>query len=112
MGAFITHVRVRSAPETDAIGAAGRTGIIVGESTPSSSGISVVGPAPDDFALAVMFDDDRDALWFRPELLEIIDQEAITPNVPKRPYATWPGHEHDPVHRIIDWFLQRLGIPT
>jgi hypothetical protein len=110
MEAFITHVRVRSAPETDAIGAAGRVGIIVGESVPSSSGVSVVGPAPDDFALAVMFDDNDDALWFRPELLEIIEQEEIAPNVAKGPYAKWPGHEHDPVHQVIDWLLRRLGM--
>jgi len=57
------------------VGAAGRTGIVVGESQPSSSGVAVVGPAPDDFALAVWFDGGTETLWFRPELLELIGEE-------------------------------------
>ncbi len=70
-----SRVRVLSAPETEAVGAAGRTGIVVGESQPSSSGVAVVGPAPDDFALAVWFDGGTETLWFRPELLELIGEE-------------------------------------
>jgi len=70
-----SRVRVLSAPETDAVGAAGRTGIVVGESQPSSSGVAVVGPVPDDFALAAWFDGATETLWFRPEPLEIIGEE-------------------------------------
>ena len=77
-----SRVRVRIAPETEAVGAAGRTGIIVGESKPSSSGIAVVGPAPEDFALAVWFDGGMETLWFRPELLEVIGEEASAPSGP------------------------------
>jgi hypothetical protein len=70
-----SRVRIRTAPETEAVGAAGRTGIVVGESKPSSSGVVVVGPAPDDFALAVWFDGGEETLWFRPELLELIGED-------------------------------------
>ncbi len=77
-----SRVRVRAAPETEAVGAAGRTGIIVGESQPSSSGVAVVGPAPDDVALAVWFDGGTETLWFRPELLELIGDETRRPTRP------------------------------
>ena len=73
-----SRVRVRAAPETEAVGAAGRTGIVVGESKPTSSGVVVVGPAPDDVALAVWFDGGKETLWFRPELLELIGEEKST----------------------------------
>ena len=74
---LVTRVRVRSAPETEAAGVAGLTGLLCGETRPSSSGVDVVGTAPDDFALAVMFDDGREPLWFRPELLEVIGEKRV-----------------------------------
>jgi hypothetical protein len=92
----VSRVRVRVVPETEVVGAAGRTGVIVGESKPSSSGVAVVGPAPDDFALAVMFDGGLETLWFRPELLELIGE--VETSAPPRP---------DDFDRLVV-FLRRL----
>ena len=77
MQASVSRVRVRPAPETLAIRAAGRTGLVVGETRPSYSGEHVVGPAPDDLAIAVLFDDGGDTLWFRPELLDVIGDAKV-----------------------------------
>ena len=72
----VSRVRIRHSPETDSVDAAGRTGIIVGETRPSVVGVSVVGGAPDDFAFAVSLDD-GETLWFRPDLLEVIGSERV-----------------------------------
>jgi hypothetical protein len=86
---LVSRVRVRPAPETQAIGAAGRVGIIVGEIVPSSSGVPVVGPVPDDLALAVMFDGSVETVWFRPELLEVIGEQEVSVT-PGRPTSSEP----------------------
>jgi len=80
------------------VGAAGRTGVIVGESQPSSSGVMVVGPAPDDFALGVWFDGGTETLWFRPELLEPIGEDK-------------PPAESDDFDRLVG-FLRSLWNST
>lgn len=68
--------RVRSAPETDECGLAGRIGIFVGKTRPSSSREPVVGDAPDDYALALYFEELGETLWFRPELLDLVNADG------------------------------------
>jgi len=43
---------------------------VVGETRPSSSGVEVIGGAPDDVALSVLFPDLDASYWFVPDLLE------------------------------------------
>ena len=71
---FGDNVRIRSTPETESWGFAGRCGTVSGFTTPSSTGIEVVGRFSEDYALAVMFEDPPacDA-WFARELVEFID---------------------------------------
>lgn len=70
---FGERVRIRSAPETDALGVAGREGIVYGQSIPSMSGVGpVVGDRGDDYALNVSFEDGSEGQWYAPHLVELI----------------------------------------
>jgi len=73
---FGDNVRVRSTPETEALGVAGRVGQVFGETTPSVTGVTVVGRPLGDHALNVHFKGRTDTLWFAPELLEFVDHAA------------------------------------
>jgi hypothetical protein len=75
---FGDNVRVRRTPETEALGVAGRIGQVFGQTTPSITGVAVVGGSDRDYALNVNFQDRRDTLWFAPQLLEFIDHAPGT----------------------------------
>jgi hypothetical protein len=76
---FGDNVRVRHTPETERAGLAGLTGNISGLTTPSVTAVRVYGEPPEDFALAVMFDDPAiETAWFSEELLEFIDHAPGT----------------------------------
>jgi hypothetical protein len=74
--AFGGNVRVRSTPETEQAGVAGRAGSIYRFTTPSVTGVSVIEKLTSDYALNVFFDDLRKEFWFAPELIELIDYGA------------------------------------
>lgn len=71
--AFGDNVRVRSIPETERLGLAGRTGSVFGETTPSTSGVAVIGNHARDFALNIYFDELQEGFWFAEEAVEFID---------------------------------------
>ena len=73
---FGDTVRLLSTPETEAVGVAGQVGKVYGETTPSASGVKVVGELVGDYALNVHFEGRKDTLWFAPHLLEYIDHGA------------------------------------
>jgi hypothetical protein len=73
---FGDNVRLRSTPETEALGVAGQVGQVYGETTPSVTGVTVVGQLVGDYALNVHFEGRTDTLWFAPELLEFVDHAA------------------------------------
>jgi len=75
---FGDNVRLRSTAETEALGLAGRVGQVYGETTPSITGVSVVGQLSGDYALNVHFEGRTDTLWFAPELLEFVDHAPGT----------------------------------
>ena len=112
------HARIRSAPETDALGLAGQVGVIVGETRPSASGEPVVGDAPEDYALAVLLPVTGATYWLRPGLLEPVHPDG-TSFAPPPPPAPWrerprgaPHRRETPVTRFVAWleqFLPRLG---
>jgi hypothetical protein len=72
---FGDDVRIASAPETQALGYAGRSGSCVSITTPSLTGVEVIGDLRNDRALNVHFDEPyiEDA-WFSPELVEFVDR--------------------------------------
>ena len=73
MPGFGDNVRVRTTPETEALGIAGLTGQIYGETVPSLSGMPTVGPIPDDYAVNVMIEGHPEGLWMCPDLVEFVD---------------------------------------
>jgi hypothetical protein len=72
------RVRVRSSAETDALAVAGLVGQVYGFTTPSVTGVEVVGTLTGDYALNVHFDGRKETLWFAPELLEFVDHAPGT----------------------------------
>jgi hypothetical protein len=70
---FGDNVRVRTDPETTRLGVAGLKGQVYGETTPSITGVEVIGEVRDDYAINVVFEERSEDLWFSPELLEFVD---------------------------------------
>ena len=85
---FGDNVRVRPSPEAEARGVAGLSGQVYGETTPSVTGVSVIGQVLRDYALNVHFEGRAETLWFAPELLEFINHapgtEIRLDGVPKK----------------------------
>ena len=67
------NVRIRTMPATQAAGVAGRIGNVAGFTTPSYTGVQVIGEVKDDLAFSVTFRNPDAQLWFAPELLEFVD---------------------------------------
>jgi hypothetical protein len=75
---FGDNVRVHRTPETEALGVAGHVGQVYGHTTPSITGIRVVGGSDGDYALNVHFDGSEDTIWFAPQLLDFVDHAPGT----------------------------------
>ena len=69
------EVLILSSPETLATGHAGRMGTCHGFTTPSVTGVPVIGEAAVDAAVNVSFGDGTSA-WFDPALVEFVDVRA------------------------------------
>ena len=104
------QARIRSTPETEALGLAGLSGPVFGETRPSSSGVAVIGNASHDYAIAVHLEARGETLWFDPDLLERLGP-------PPRPRGASavnepPQRNETPVTRLLGWleqFLPRFG---
>jgi hypothetical protein len=75
---FGDNVRVCATPVTEALGVAGRIGIVYGATTPSVTGVSVVGESCDDSAVSVRIEGQDEQFWFAPDLLEFVNHAAGT----------------------------------
>jgi hypothetical protein len=75
---FGDRVRVRRAPETEAAGLAGRSGIVYGITTVSITGVAVVGEPEEDTAINVFFEDSGEGVWLAPPLVEFVDHNPGT----------------------------------
>lgn len=76
MSDFGDRVRILESPETLSAGVAGLEGEVYGFTTPSSTGVYVIGGAPDDHALNVNLESMDEAFWFRPDLVELLHHNA------------------------------------
>lgn len=70
---FGDNVRIRATKETEAAGVAGLKGQVFGETTPSVTGVEVIGTPTVDFAVNVHLEERGEAFWFALELVEFID---------------------------------------
>jgi hypothetical protein len=75
---FGDNVRVASTPLTSSLGLAGQTGAVYGETTPSVTGVEVIGGAAADYAINVQLDGPDQSLWFASDLLEFVDHAPGT----------------------------------
>lgn len=78
-------VRILSAPETVAAGYADRTGTCYGFTTPSVTGVEVIGSAVEDDALSIHFEDGSSA-WFARSLVAFV---AVNPGQTMRIGKKW-----------------------
>lgn len=72
------RVRIQYEKATESKGVAGQTGIVHGWTTPSVTGVEVIGHATEDCAVAVMVEGHSQALWFAEHLLEFVDHQPGT----------------------------------
>ena len=76
--AFGDTVRIVSTAETLEMGLAGCIGQVYGLTTPSVTGIEMIGHSQQDHAINVYFDDRSEGFWFAPELVEFVDHAPGT----------------------------------
>jgi RNase P/RNase MRP subunit p29 len=70
------RVRVIKVPQTESSGIAGRIGNLAGFTTPSRTGIEILGVAEHDIAFNVTFQNPDDSAWLAPEYLEFIGRTS------------------------------------
>jgi hypothetical protein len=70
---FGNTVKIKSSPETEKSDTAEKIGEIYGETTPSVTGVDVIGNLKRDYAVNVYFKDTKTSLWFDEDLLEVIN---------------------------------------
>jgi len=76
--AFGDNVRVLSTPITEERGLAGLSGDVRGETTPSVTGVEVIGQPKTDYAINVFFESQKKSYWFASDLLEFVNHAADT----------------------------------
>jgi len=59
-------------------GLAGLYGVVHGETTPSLTGVLVIGKVDDDFAINVHFVERGEGFWFASDLVAVVDHAAGT----------------------------------
>ena len=75
---FGDKVRIRSTEETRNLRIAGLHGMVQGRTTPSVTGVGVIGQSARDLAICVLLDGKATQLWFAQELLEFVDHAPGT----------------------------------
>jgi hypothetical protein len=76
---FGDHVRIAVTPETTAAGVAGLEGSVYGFTTPSVTGVNVIGRVGEDYALAVVIESrGGETFWLEEALVELIDHAPGT----------------------------------
>lgn len=118
---FGDNVRVRDTPATVAAGLAGLSGSVSGHTTPSVTGVEVIGDLLADFAVNVHFTDRGESYWFAEQLLEFVDHapgtEIQLAGVPKKWVRTESGQwqeiglADEPVEPW-QWLLKRFACST
>ena len=72
------NVRIRRTPETERLGIAEVIGNVYGETTPSETGVEVIGELLSDYAHQVYFESLKKSYWFAPEMLEFVNHAPGT----------------------------------
>ena len=75
---FGDHVRIKDNAETRGLGLSRREGQVFGFTTPSITGVPVIGSPTEDYAINVHFEDVDGEFWFASELVEFVDHSPGT----------------------------------
>ena len=78
MADFADRVRIKATEETERLGVAGLEGIVFGWTTPSVTGVDVIGDRGEDLAVNVHFEARNEGFWFAEHLVETLDHGAGT----------------------------------
>jgi hypothetical protein len=78
MTGFADRIKIKPSEETERLGLAGREGQVYGWTTPSATGVSVIGSQVDDHAVNVYFEHLGESFWFSEDLIEFVDHGAGT----------------------------------
>jgi hypothetical protein len=70
---FGDNARILETPATSGRGLAGRVGTVHGQTTPSITGLDVIGTPTEDYAVNVFFDDLGEGFWFADNVVEFVD---------------------------------------
>src|SRR5687768_3215953 len=70
---FGDNVKILQSEETDKLGISGKTGQVYGVTTPSVTGVEVIGETEEDYAINVSIKEVGNEFWFASHLLEFID---------------------------------------
>jgi hypothetical protein len=87
---FGDTVKILNSEQTDEAGLSGKTGEVLGETSPSSTGVTFFGDAKDDYVINVAFVEPNAEYWFTPDLIEIMegDNEKETTVNQSQPIST------------------------
>ncbi|MFN0303060.1 MAG: hypothetical protein ACKVQU_22200 [Burkholderiales bacterium] len=107
------NVRVLRTAETEQLGIADLIGNVYGETTPSETGVKVIGRPEVDYALNVYFETLDSSYWLAPNLLQFVNHAPGTEihvhgspfKSVHQPDGTWKDIPVDPVRQ--SW-LDRL----
>ena len=75
---FGDRVQVRDTATARERGLVGIAGVVFGETTPSVTGVEVIGTPRRDFALNVELDDGAGNFWFAADMVEFVDHAPGT----------------------------------
>ena len=70
---FGDRVRIKDNEATRGLELSGREGQVFGYTTPSITGVSVIGSPTEDYAINVHFEEIEGKYWFATDLLELVD---------------------------------------
>jgi len=71
---FGSNVKIRATPVTEKLGLVDEEGVVLGETTPSTSGITeiIYGESEEDYAVNVLLYSNNEQYWFSEDLIESI----------------------------------------
>jgi hypothetical protein len=70
---FGNKVRIKKTPETEELDLANKEGEVYGETTPSVTGLEIIGNQKEDLAINIHFEELGKSFWFSEDLLEYLD---------------------------------------
>ena len=85
---FGDSVKILNSTETDELGLSGKMGEVLGETSPSSTGVSFIGNAKDDYVINIAFEEPNAEYWFTPDLLELVNKDIKTDTIENHSQST------------------------